>query len=296
MGTYNTVTLEMTCPRCGTPSEMRVDTYFGDTSHMLEMKLGDEYPFRPRRQPQNGGPLSPDQPWGYGYTQCSSCGKDFHCKCRVAEGRLVEVESDMEQLPHVPDYARAGADCADCGGKTSERLFYAYERALVSCEAGHDIERLLRGHGADTAPYGYQDEHFEVIEAKGEVVASLIVFYDDDLPEKLLGRFESGGRFHAYLGAWLGHWGSLDDEGYEWIFEDYEGCTQVELADEYDLRGQTIERVTCRRDEAGTAIDIQLATGTLRLAEVDPGDVHSDSKLEFISRKLASEPPQDASR
>lgn len=291
MGTYNTVTLEMTCPRCGTPSELRVDTYFGDTSHMLELKLGDEYPFRPRRQPQNGGPLSPDQPWGYGYTQCSSCGKDFHCKCRVAEGRLVEVQPDMAQLPYRADYARAGPDCTDCGGKTAEGLFYAYERALTSCEAGHVVDRSLRGHGADTAPYGYQDEQFEVIEAKGEVVASLIVFYDGDRPQKLLGRFESGGRFHAYLSAWVGHWSSLDEEGCERIREDYDRCTQVELADEHGLRGQTIVRVTCHRDEAGTAIEIRFPTGALRLAEVDPSDVHSDSKLEFISREPANEPP-----
>ena len=134
--------------------------------------------------------------------------------------------------------------------------------------------------------YGYQDDSFDVDEVRGQRLAGLLVFMDDDAPQKLLGVLENGQRFHFYLWAFIGFWSELDEEGYEDVLSDYEDCIALDYAAKHDLTGLEIKEATCRKTSKGTCISVRFRSGLLRLTEVDPTDPHSDSSIEFV-RKTA---------
>jgi len=148
MGTYNKTKADMTCLRCGSDAEFEVDLYFGDTTDMHTVKIGDAYPFRIGRAPQNGGPLPEDQPLGKGYTECPLCQKDFHCLAEIRDGRLVGVRPDLEALPLIPDEEiRGDLKCPDCGNlNTRFQSFNGYSAGRLICDgAGCRSSSLVEG-------------------------------------------------------------------------------------------------------------------------------------------------------
>lgn len=135
MGTYNNSLAVMTCPRCNTTVECIVDLYFGNTSKMVNVPIGSQYPFVNGCSPQNGGPLTFENPLGAGYTQCPSCNRDFHCLAEVQDGLLVSVSPDIATLPYIHDRDECGTmACPRCGGlDTSARFFNGFSIGQIVC-------------------------------------------------------------------------------------------------------------------------------------------------------------------
>jgi hypothetical protein len=105
MGTYNRLHVLLTCPRCQVTSEAEVALYFGDTSQMQEIRLGERYPWVPRKQPQNGGRPEGGNWDGEGYLECEHCHGDSFWRAIVREDVLLRVEPDFEKPGYVPDEA-----------------------------------------------------------------------------------------------------------------------------------------------------------------------------------------------
>lgn len=103
MGLYNILHTSLACPRCGASVETTVDCYFGDRSEMLDLKIGDRYPWRPRRQPQNGGRPEGGSIDGEGYMECPLCQKDAFLRVRVREDVILGVKPDATKKGYIPD-------------------------------------------------------------------------------------------------------------------------------------------------------------------------------------------------
>ncbi len=137
MGTYNSTTTTARCPRCSRTAEFDVYLYFGNTTRMTHVSIGEPYPFFDRRAPQNGGPIPTDL-LGEGYSVCPHCGKDFFCGALVEDGRLVRVLPVTTQLPYDPDTETCDEmKCPSCGATDGTRLqiFSGYERSRFDCSA-----------------------------------------------------------------------------------------------------------------------------------------------------------------
>ena len=103
MGTYNTLHTTLRCPRCGVEVDATVDCHFGYTSEMVELKIGDRYPWLPRKHPQNGGRPEHGTVDGEGYMKCPRCHKDSFFRVLVREDVIVGVESDAQKPGYISD-------------------------------------------------------------------------------------------------------------------------------------------------------------------------------------------------
>jgi len=103
MGTYNTLRSSLACPRCGAVAETNVDCHFGDTSQMIELKIGDRYPWVPRKQPQNGGRPENGTVAGEGYMECPQCHKDSFLRVIVRDDVITVVEPDRDRHGYISD-------------------------------------------------------------------------------------------------------------------------------------------------------------------------------------------------
>ena len=103
MGTYNELTAEVLCHRCGQRSLTVVDTYFGYTNRMAELKVGDSYPWSPRKSEKNGGRPPQGDAAGMGYIECPKCGKDSYVLVIVESDIIIRVDPDPSRLGHIPD-------------------------------------------------------------------------------------------------------------------------------------------------------------------------------------------------
>ena len=103
MGTYNTLRSSLACPRCGAVAETNVDCHFGDTSQMIELKIGDRYPWVPRKQPQNGGRPENGTVAGEGYMECPQCHKDSFLRVIVRHDVITAVEPDRDRHGYISD-------------------------------------------------------------------------------------------------------------------------------------------------------------------------------------------------
>lgn len=80
-----------------------VDCYFGDTSEMVGLKIGDRYPWRERAEPQNGGRPESGTAEGEGYMECPQCHKDAFMDVLVREGVIIGVKPNQDKQGYVPD-------------------------------------------------------------------------------------------------------------------------------------------------------------------------------------------------
>jgi len=137
MGTYNSTVATLTCPRCNRMVECNVDLYFGNTSQMVTIPLGSRYPFHEGRAPQNGGPLTIEYPGGPGYTECPSCGRDFHCVAEIRDGILNAVSADMTTLPYQHDYEAVGKiPCPRCHSVDTLACYYnGFVLGRITCKS-----------------------------------------------------------------------------------------------------------------------------------------------------------------
>ena len=96
MGTYNLLHILMPCPRCGATDETEIECHFGNTSQMLDLKIGRTYPWVSRKQPQNGGRPEGGNVDGEGYFECRHCKKDsiVHVLVRGDVIKAVEPNTD----------------------------------------------------------------------------------------------------------------------------------------------------------------------------------------------------------
>jgi hypothetical protein len=105
MGTFNRLMTTLVCSRCGERTETEVDCYFGDTSSMQYLRIGDAYPWRTSKAPQNGGrPVNGDH-FGEAYMQCPVCDGDAHLRVIVRSDVIVAVVVDPDKQPYVHDAA-----------------------------------------------------------------------------------------------------------------------------------------------------------------------------------------------
>ena len=133
MGTYNTTLAVMKCLRCDEVSEIEVDLYFGDTSEMTFVKLGDAYPM--------GGEVLER---GEGYAECPRCERDFFCEAVISKGVLVGVEANTTRAPYVPDaFVFGEVACGNCSSTNTEQQgFRGIDKVRVICE---DCGALIDG-------------------------------------------------------------------------------------------------------------------------------------------------------
>jgi hypothetical protein len=81
---------------------MDIELHFGDTRHMVELRIEDVYPWEPRKAVQNGGRPEGGSTEGQGYAECPICRKDFFVKAIVREDILEAVVPDPETKPYIP--------------------------------------------------------------------------------------------------------------------------------------------------------------------------------------------------
>jgi hypothetical protein len=70
---------------------------------MVDLKIGDRYPWRERVQPQNGGRPDGGTVDGEGYMECSLCHKDAFLRVLVRNDFIIGVESNTEKAGYIPD-------------------------------------------------------------------------------------------------------------------------------------------------------------------------------------------------
>jgi hypothetical protein len=105
MGAYNRLRVgAIVCPRCGiTVREAVVDCHFGDTSQMVDLTVGDQYPWLAGKAVQNGGRPEHGDIDGEGYAECPRCAKDFFLKIIVRDDRIVGAAVDSSRPGYVVD-------------------------------------------------------------------------------------------------------------------------------------------------------------------------------------------------
>ncbi|MEL6547388.1 MAG: hypothetical protein AAFQ82_22385 [Myxococcota bacterium] len=153
MASYNTTSFVLECPRCGTRALTEVNLYFGNTSQMLHLNIGAEYPFFKNRAPQNGGPLPPSSPWGRGYAVCPKCSSDYHCACRIDDGRLSEILVNRKTPGFDPDTELDSKFlCIACeSSNTRLHLFRGLDSARLICDDCGQM-RLVDPNSGDVLP------------------------------------------------------------------------------------------------------------------------------------------------
>ena len=102
MGTYNLLHISMPCPRCDAIAETEIECRFGNTSQMLDLKVGHTYPWVSRKQPRNGGRPEGGNVDGEGYMECRQCKKDSFVRVIVKGDVIKAVEPNMDR----PGYIR----------------------------------------------------------------------------------------------------------------------------------------------------------------------------------------------
>jgi hypothetical protein len=70
---------------------------------MLVLKLGDRYPWVPRKQPQNGGRPEGGSLAGEGYMECPHCHKDSFLRVIVRDDVITAVEPDRDRHGYISD-------------------------------------------------------------------------------------------------------------------------------------------------------------------------------------------------
>lgn len=70
---------------------------------MLDLKIGDRYPWVIGQQPQNGGRPEGGTVDGEGYMECPHCHKDAFFRVLVRDDIIVGVEPDAKKPGHIPD-------------------------------------------------------------------------------------------------------------------------------------------------------------------------------------------------
>jgi hypothetical protein len=103
MGSYNTLNTTLACPRCGSIGEVEIEMHFGNTAQMVELTIGDRYPWVPRVQFHNGGRPKNGMIDGEGYMEYDHCHKDAFLRVVVREDLIVRVEVDSKKAGYVSD-------------------------------------------------------------------------------------------------------------------------------------------------------------------------------------------------
>lgn len=100
MGLHNTLTAPIRCPRCGACVPTRFDCDFGDTREMLDLKLGDRYPWLVGASSDRGqGRPAAGSADGPAWAECPSCDYDYFATVRVREDVVTEVVPDRSRFP-----------------------------------------------------------------------------------------------------------------------------------------------------------------------------------------------------
>jgi len=103
MGAYNILHAELSCPRCREMVTTEIECFFGNTAPMLKLRIGDKYPWVPRRQPQNGGRPEGRRVTGEGYMDCPACGKDSFLRVVIEDEVIDGIEPDPTRKGYVAD-------------------------------------------------------------------------------------------------------------------------------------------------------------------------------------------------
>jgi hypothetical protein len=70
---------------------------------MVDLKIGDRYPWVPRKQVQNGGRPDNGNVDGEGYMECPECGKDSFLLVVVRNDVIEGVEPNATRQGYIPD-------------------------------------------------------------------------------------------------------------------------------------------------------------------------------------------------
>ena len=70
---------------------------------MVDLKIGDRYPWVPRKQAQNGGRPENGSLDGEGYMECPRCHKDSFLRVIVRDDVITAVEPDADRHGYIQD-------------------------------------------------------------------------------------------------------------------------------------------------------------------------------------------------
>jgi hypothetical protein len=102
VATYNLLHTALTCPLCCAVVETTVRCHFGWTGQMLDLKVGDRYPWAEGKQPQNGGRPAGGTVDGEGYMHCPRCYRSPRLCVLVRNDVIVGIEPDAKKH-NIPD-------------------------------------------------------------------------------------------------------------------------------------------------------------------------------------------------
>ena len=103
MGTYNTLHMRLVCPRCAEAVDAEITCHFGDTANLVDLSLGDAYPWRPRQSPRHGGRPAGGDVDGEGYLECPLCAKDAFFQVQVRGDIVTGVVPDPDKAGYIAD-------------------------------------------------------------------------------------------------------------------------------------------------------------------------------------------------
>ncbi len=103
MSTYNILHALVDCPRCGAVVGADIECRCGDTTQMVDLRIGDIYPWVRGRQPQNGGRPKGGRFVGDGYMECPTCKKDLFLRVVLDDDKITAVEPDSSRRGYIPD-------------------------------------------------------------------------------------------------------------------------------------------------------------------------------------------------
>ena len=182
MATYNELYTSLACPRCGAIVETIVNCYFGWTGQIMQLKIGDSYPWVAGAQPQNGGRPIDGTLNGEGFMECPRCHKPAWFFVVVRSDLIVGVELDAKKSRDMATYnelhtaATCPLCCADVEGiircyfgSTSEMLDlkigdrYPWTPHVPPQDGGRPVNGTLDGEGRMHCPHCHRFSGFRVL-------------------------------------------------------------------------------------------------------------------------------------
>lgn len=103
MGVFNKIHATIACPRCGVIDFVEIELRLGNAANMLDLRIGDAYPWTPDQPPEAGGRPEHGDADGDGYLECKHCHRDSFLVVTIRGDLILGVESNRAKAPHIKD-------------------------------------------------------------------------------------------------------------------------------------------------------------------------------------------------
>lgn len=135
MGSSNTLTADITCPRCGSDCDMEVEVRFG-LLNQFNYKIGDKYRWIDGRSGKRGRRPADGNYEGEGYAECPACKLDFFVSVTIEADIISRLQPNLDHLPYLHDQTvQSVLTCPACQNRAEMdvNLFDIYGEGQVTC-------------------------------------------------------------------------------------------------------------------------------------------------------------------